>query len=304
MRVYKTPEIRNVAVVGHGASGKTSLVDALAFVAGTSKRHGSVKDGTALTDYTPDEIERKYSINLALAVAEWLDTKVNLIDTPGDLDFTGEALAGVHAADGAGGGLSATGGGGGGSEKGWDYCETQGIPRLFFVSLMDKEHADFERVYAPGKERLTPKVIPVEIPVGEGPDFHGIINLFSKKCHMYKKGTKAGEYEEVDVPPEHQARFERYSKELIERIAETDDTLLERYLGGEEIGRDEAIAAMKAGMAKGELFPLFCGAAELTYGLRALLAKVAEVVPAPLERPAVAAQRWGSAERVTLKAED
>src|ERR1043166_8529499 len=152
LRVYKTNEIRNVAVVGHGASGKTSLVDALAFVAGTSKRHGSVKDGTALTDYTPDEIERKYSINLALAVAEWLDTKLNLIDTPGYLDFTGEALAGVYAADSAVVVLSATGGVEVGTEKVWDYCETQGIPRLFFVSLMDKEHADFERVYGQVKE--------------------------------------------------------------------------------------------------------------------------------------------------------
>src|SRR5216110_1281868 len=262
MRVYKTPEIRNVAVVGHGASGKTSLVDALAFVAGTSKRHGSVKDGTALTDYTPDEIERKYSINLALAVAEWMDAKLNLIETPGYLDFTGEALAGVYAADGAVVVVSATGGVEVGTEKVWDYCEKRAIPRLFFVSLMDKEHADFEKVYRQVKERLTPKVIPVEIPVGEGPEFHGIINLFSKQCHMYKKGTKAGEYDEVDVPPEYRDRFERYSKELIERIAETDDTLLERYLGGEEIGRDEALAAMKAGMSKGELFPLFGGAAE------------------------------------------
>ncbi len=304
MRVYKTPEIRNVAVVGHGASGKTSLVDALAFVAGTSKRHGSVKDGTALTDYTPDEIERKYSINLALAVAEWMDAKLNLIDTPGYLDFTGEALAGVYAADGAVVVLSATGGVEVGTEKVWDYCEQREIPRLFFVSLMDKEHADFERVYTQVKERLTPKVIPVEIPVGEGPEFHGIINLFSKQCHMYKKGTKAGEYEEVDVPPEYRDRFERYSKELIERIAETDDTLLERYLGGGEIGRDEAIAAMKAGMLKGELFPLFCGAAELTYGTRALLSKLVELIPAPNERPPVEAQRWGSAERVTLKPED
>src|SRR5256884_317184 len=279
MRVYKTPEIRNVAVVGHGASGKTSLVDALAFVAGTSKRHGAVKDGTALTDYTPDEIERKYSINLALAVAEWMDTKLNLIDTPGYLDFTGEALAGVYAADGAVVVVSATGGVEVGTEKVWDYCEGRGIPRLFFVSLMDKEHAGFERVYEQIKRQLTPKVIPVEIPVGEGPDFHGIINLFSKKCHLYKKGTKAGEYEEVDVPEEYRERFDRYSKELIERIAETDDTLLERYLGGEEIGRDEAIAAMKAGMAHGELFPLFCGAAELTYGTRALLSKMEELFP-------------------------
>ena len=304
MRVYKTSEIRNVAVVGHGACGKTSLVDALAFVAGTSKRHGSVKDGTALTDYTADEIERKYSINLAMAVAEWLDTKVNLIDTPGYLDFTGDALAGVWAADGAVVVVPATAGVEVGTEKVWDYCEHRGLPRMFFVSLMDKEHADFEKVYRSIKDRLTPKVIPVEIPVGEGPAFHGIINLFSKKCHLYKKGTKAGEYDEVDVPAEYQDRFAKYSQELIESIAATDDALLERYLGGEEIGRDEAIRAMKAGMAKGELFPLFCGAAELTYGTRALLAKLVELMPAPAERPPIEGQRWGSADRITLKPDD
>src|SRR6266550_3865183 len=304
MRVYKTPEIRNVAVVGHGASGKTSLVDALAFVAGTSKRHGSVKDGTALTDYTADEIERKYSINLALGVAEWMETKVNLIDTPGYLDFTGEALAGVYAADGAVVVVSATGGVEVGTEKVWDYAEQRGVPRMFFVSLMDKEHADFEKVYHQIKDRLTAKVIPVEIPVGEGPEFHGIINLFSKKCHLYKKGTKAGEYEEVDVPPEYRDRFERYSKELIERIAETDETLLEHYLGGQEITRDEALAAMKAGMLKGELFPLFCGAAELTYGTRALLTKMVELCPSPAERPPVEGQKWGSAEKVLLQPDD
>ena len=304
MRVYKTAEIRNVAVVGHGASGKTSLVDALAFVAGTSKRHGSVKDGTALTDYTPDEIERKYSINLALGVAEWMETKLNLIDTPGYLDFTGDALAGVHAADAAVVVVSATGGVEVGTEKVWDYCEQRAIPRLFFVSLMDKEHANFERVYQQIKATLTPKVIPVEIPVGEGPEFHGIVNLFSRKCHLYKKGTKTGEYDEGDVPAEYAERFEQYAKELTERIAETDDTLLERYLGGEEIGRDEAIAAMKAGMARGELYPLFCGAAELTYGTRALLSKMVELFPHPGERPPVEAHKWGSAEKVTLPADD
>src|SRR5437879_2081431 len=304
MRVYKTPEIRNVAVVGHGACGKTSLVDALAFVAGTSKRHGSVKDGTALTDYTPDEIERKYSINLALAVAEWMDTKLNVIDTPGYLDFTGDALAGVWATDGAVVVLAATAGVEVGTEKVWDYCEQRGLPRIFFVSLMDKEHADFEKVFEQIKARLTTKVIPVEIPVGEGPDFHGIINLFSKKCHLYKKGTKAGEYEEIDVPPEYQARFDKYSQALIESIAATDDTLLERYLGGEEIGRDEAIKAMKAGMQKGEIFPLFCGSAELTYGTRALLSKMVELLPSPADRPPVEAQKWGGADRLQLGPDD
>src|SRR5689334_19347442 len=304
MRVYKTPEIRNVAVVGHGASGKTSLVDALAFVAGTSKRHGSVKDGTALTDYTADEIERKYSINLALAVAEWMDTKINLIDTPGYLDFTGDALAGVYAADSAVVVLSATAGVEVGTEKVWDYCERRALPRLFFVSLMDKEHANFERVFDQIKERLTTKVIPVEIPVGEGLEFHGIINLFSKQAHLYKKGTKAGEYDEVDVPDEYKDRFVKYSQGLIESIAATDDTLLERYLGGEEIGRDEAIKAMKAGMARGELFPLFCGAAELTYGTKALLSKMVELLPSPKDMPPVGGQVWGNAQAVTCPPTD
>jgi len=304
MRIYKTSEIRNVAVVGHGASGKTSLVDALAFVAGTSKRHGSVKDGTALTDYTADEIERKYSINLALAVAEWMETKLNLVDTPGYLDFTGDALAGVWAADGAVVVVSATAGVEVGTEKVWDYCEQRHVPRMFFVSLMDKEHADFEKVFGSIKGRLTAKVIPVEIPVGEGPAFHGIINLFSKKCHLYKKGTKTGEYDEVDVPPEYQERFTKYSQELIESIAATDDALLERYLGGEEIGRDEAIRAMKAGMARGELYPLFCGAAELTYGTRALLSKMVELLPSPAERPEVTAETWGKVQQITLQPVD
>lgn len=290
MRVYPADAIRNVAVVGHGASGKTTLVDALAFVAGSSKRHGSVTEGTSLTDYTEEEIARQYSINLALAYAEWMDTKVNLIDTPGYLDFTGDALAGVWAADAT---LLVVGGASGvevGTEKVWEYAERRGIPRMFFVSMLDKEHADFEKVYQDIKEHLTGKVIPIEIPVGEGPDFHGIVNLFSQKCHMYKSGTKTGEYDEVDVPPEYRERFERYSQELIETIATTNDDLLERYLGGEEISRDEAIAAMKKGMAAGELHPLLCGSATLTYGMRALLTKLVQLVPPPTERPAIEAE--------------
>jgi elongation factor G len=304
MRVHATREIRNVAVLGHGASGKTSLIDALAFVASSSKRHGSVKDGSALTDYTPDEIERKYSINLAIAVAEWMDAKINLIDTPGYLDFTGEALAGVYAADAALIVLSATAGVEVGTEKVWEYCEQRGLPRMLCVSLMDKEHADFEKVFQQIKDRLTPKVIPVEIPVGEGPAFHGIINLFSKECHFYKKGTKAGEYDQVPVPAEYQGRLDTYTQELIEAIAATDDSLLEHYLAGQEVTRDEAIAAMKAGMARGELVPMFCVSGELTYGTRALLTKMVELFPSPDERPPFEAQKWGSAQKVSVSAQD
>ncbi|MBI4419920.1 MAG: elongation factor G, partial [Gemmatimonadetes bacterium] len=294
--------IRNVAVLGHGASGKTSLVDSLAFVAGTSKRHGSVKDGTALTDYTPDEIERQYSINLALAYAEWKDTKLNLVDTPGYLDFSGDALAGAHAADAALIVVSATAGVEVGTELVNDYATQRALPRLFFVSLIDKEHADFDKVFRAIKDRLTPKVIPIEIPIGEGPTFHGIVNLFTRKAHLYKKGTKTGEYDEAEVPAEVKDRYQQYEQELVETVATTDDALLERYLGGEEIKPAELLAAMHAGVAKGELCPLLCGAGELTYGMRALLDALVDLAPAPTERPPLEVKTWGELEPLVLKA--
>ena len=283
MREYSSSEIRNVAVVGHGASGKTTLVDALAFVSGASRRHGSVKDGTALTDYAPEETERGYSINLGCAHAEWMDNKINLIDTPGYLDFQGDAVAGLAAADGALVVISATGGVEVGTEKMFREAISRADPVLFVVSLMDKEHASFDRIYQQIKDRLTSKVIPVEVPIGEGAEFRGVLNLFSKKAHLYRKGTKNGEYEETDVPADQQATFEKYYQDLIETIAATDDSLLERYLEGSEIGRDEAIAAMKEGMKRGELFPLFVVSAELTFGMRALLTKVVELMPSAYE---------------------
>jgi elongation factor G len=279
MREYGSAEIRNVAVVGHGASGKTTLVDALAFVSGASKRHGAIKEGTALTDFTPEEIDRKYSINLGCAYAEWMDAKINLIDAPGYADFLGDAIAGLAAADGALVVVSAAAGVEVGTEVMFREAVARKDPVLFVVSMMDKEHASFERAYDSIKARLTTNVIPVEVPIGEGASFRGVLNLFSKKAHLYKKGTKAGEYDEVDVPADQKALFDKYYQELIETIASTDDAMLERYLEGTEIGRDEAIAAMKEGMKKGDLFPLFCVSAEQTFGTRALLTKIVELMP-------------------------
>ncbi|HTK48505.1 MAG TPA: elongation factor G [Gemmatimonadaceae bacterium] len=279
MREYRGSEIRNIAVVGHGASGKTSLVDALAFVSGSSKRHGSIGDGTTLTDSAPEEIERGYSINLGCAFAEWMDTKINLIDTPGFLDFQGDALAGLAAADGALCVVGATSGVEVGTERMFQEAVSRGDPVLFVVSMMDKENADFDRIYQQIKTRLTAKVIPIEVPVGEGPDFHGIVNLFDKRAHVYARGTRTGAYEETDVPAEVQPQFDRYYAELIETIAATDDSLLERYLDGGEISRDEAIRAMKDAMKRMELFPLFCVSSTLNYGTRAVLSTIVELMP-------------------------
>ena len=280
MREYLGSEIRNIAVVGHGGSGKTSLVDALAFVSGTSKRHGTIGDGSSLTDTAPEELERGYSINLGCAYAECqMDSKINLLDTPGFLDFQGDAIAGLAAADGALCVIGATSGVEVGTERMFREAVSRRDPVLFVVTMMDKEHADFDAIYQQIKSRLTSKVIPIEVPVGQGADFHGIVNLFDKKAHVYSRGAKSGAYEETDVPPEVQPQFDKYYNELIETIAATDDTLLERYLNGEQISRDEAIAAMKDAMKRTELFPLFCVSSTLNYGTRAVLSTIVELMP-------------------------
>ncbi|MEN8373945.1 MAG: elongation factor G [Gemmatimonadota bacterium] len=303
-REYATENIRNVVVLGHGGSGKTSLVDALCFVAGSTRRHGSTKEGTAHTMYTPEELDHGISLQTTPAFAEWQGTKINLLDTPGYLDFAAEAMAATRVADGAVMVLGATTGVEVGTERTWVYCKERGLPRVFFVSQMDKEHADFDKVYREIKEHLTDKVIPVEIPIGAGDDFRGIINLFSGRAHMYKPNSASGEYEEADVPEELQSKFEEWRTELIETIATTDDTLLEHYLEGEEISRDEAIEAMKAAMAAGDACPLFCGAPEKTWGTRALLSKLVQLVPSPSEALHETAKRANVDQEIELAGTD
>ncbi len=288
MKVYGSDAIRNVAFVGHGSSGKTTLVDALAFVSGSSRRHGNIKDGTTLTDYSPDEIERKHSISLGMGFAEWMDTKLNLIDTPGYLDFFGEAVTGLHSADAAVVVLNGTSGVEVGTEKVWEVCDQIHLPRILFVSQMDRERADFERVFDNVKAHLSHKVVPVEIPVGNGLGFHGIINLFTRQTQFYKKGTKTGDYDEVPLPDEYKDTFTKYDQQLTEAIATTDDVLLEQYLAGEEIPRPRLVATMKKAMMAGEIVPMFVGSPELTYGMRALLTEMVELLPSPVEVPAPA----------------
>lgn len=302
-RVYPTERIRNVVVLGHGGSGKTSLVEALCFVSGTAKRHGTVKEGNTLTMHSPEELAHGISLQASPAYAEWKDAKINLLDTPGYLDFAGEVLSATRVADGAVLVLGATTGVEVGTERVWEYCSNRGIPRLFFVSGMDREHADFEQVYRDIKMHLTEKVIPVEIPVGSGEDFRGIINLFSGKAHLYEPNT-AGEYREEEIPEEYREKYEQWRQELLESIATTDDTLLEHYLEGAEITREESLEAMKGGMMRGELFPLFCGAPEKTWGTRALLSKLVELVPHPGEMPREIATRAGAEEQIELACAD
>ncbi len=290
---FTTDRIRNVVVVGHGGSGKTTLIDACCYTSGTSRRQGVVDDGTALTMFTPEETSHGISMNVAVAHAAWMDSKINFIDTPGYLDFLGETRAGVRVGDGAIVCLSAVNGVEVGTERVWDLVQERRLPAILFVSMMDRQNADFDRVYQDVREHLTPKAIPVEVPIGAGDDFRGIVNLFSDKAHFYHENTQTGSYDEEDVPAGLQAIVDRYYDDLIETIASTDDTLLEHYLEGDTITRDEAVHALKQAMLRGDLYPVFCGAPTRTWGARALLSKLVELMPSPQERPAELAQGRG-----------
>jgi elongation factor G len=298
-KAYPSERIRNVVILGHGGSGKTTLVDGLCFATGTARRHGSVKDGTALTMYTEEEIAHGISVQCSVAHAEWDGVKVNLLDTPGYLDFTGDAVAATRVADGAVIVLGATAGVEVGTEKVWEYCEPRGIPRLFFVSMMDKEHSAFDKVVDEIRRHLTPHAYPAELPIGEGEDFRGIVNLFTGRARIF-----ASNKDEEEIPEELRERANELRQELFEAIAATNDELLERYLEGGEITTDEALAALKTAMLGGELFPVFCGAAEKLEGMRTLLKALVKIVPSPVEAPHELAQRPGLDLVVELKGED
>ena len=301
---YTTDKIRNVAVLGHSGAGKTSLIDALCYTTGSSRRKGNAGEGSALTMYTPEEEAHGISLQCTPAFCEYSGVKINLLDTPGFMDFVGDTLAAIRVADSAVIVVSATSGVEVGTQTVWEYAEDRGIPRFFFVSMMDKDHASFERVYQDIKARLTEKVVAVEIPIGEGPDFRGIINLFSERAHMYKAGTEKGEYDGVDVPEALQAKVDEWETELQETLATTDEALLDRYLEEGKITREEAITAMHNGVASGDIVPLFCGSAEHSYGMQELVKKLVELCPSPEESGGETAQRAGMEEEMHLSPAD
>lgn len=283
---FTTDRLRNVVVVGHGGAGKTTLVDACCHTSGTSRRHGSSADGTALTMFTPEENSHGISMNVCVAHAVWSDTKINFIDTPGYLDFLGETRAGIRVADGAVCVISGPNGVEVGTERVWDLLEERHLPTLIFVSMMDRQNVDFERIFQDVREHLTPRVIPVEVPIGSGESFRGIINLFTERAQLVKPGADADQFEETEIPEEYREIEQRYYQELIETIASTDDRMLEHYLEGDTISREEALHALKQAMLRGDLVPLFVGAPSEEWGVRTLLTAIVELMPSPQERPA------------------
>ncbi len=306
MKNYESKDIRNVAVLGHGSCGKTSLTGALGFASGSSKRLGSVDEGNSLTDFSEDEIERKISINLSVAFAEWNKAKINLIDTPGYLDFIGDAYASVRAADCALIVVHAVSGVEIGTEMMFRLVAGRKMPTAIFINMIDKEHADFEKVFNQIRESFDGHFVPLSIPMGLGDKFHGVVDVVRRKACPAEAGTQRGEFKTQDVPADMADEVEAAYKEFIESVAEMDESLMEKYFAEEPLSDAEIFAALRKGVAERSIIPVFCGSAVKTYGVRQLLDGLAEIMPDPTmmpPRPAVKAE-GGQEVQIELKGSD
>ncbi|MBQ4042449.1 MAG: elongation factor G, partial [Clostridia bacterium] len=275
-----TKSIRNVALLGHGGSGKTTLAEAMLYGSGTTDRFGRTPDGTTVCDYDTEEIRRGFSLSLATANLEWNDIKINLLDTPGYLDFSGEVLQGVRVADA---GVIVVDGKAGlevGAELAWDYVSEAGIPRAFFVNKCDDPDANFNAVFNDLHDKFGTALCPVFVPIRTDKNII-MIDLISMKAYRY---NEKGKREELMMRDEWVDLAASYKDILNEALAGTSEELMEKYFEGEEITRDEAVLALHEGIIAGSIVPVYCGAATKMWGVYALMDAIAESFPRPTAR--------------------
>ena len=277
MKSYSTEKIRNLALVGHSSSGKTSVCEALLFKSGVTNRLGKVDDGNTVTDFEKEEISRKVSISTATAVTSWKDFKINLIDTPGYFDFSG-----LRASEAALVVLDAQNSIEVGAEKVLKYTESIELPRIIFVNKMDKENVNFAKVVSDLHIKFGKKVIPFTLALGEGENFKGIIDVLNKKAYEYKG------FERVEVPiPE--IRIEEVNHvydTIVEVVAETDDELMEKFFNEEEFSHEEFLKGVTSALLNGSAVPLICGSATTGAGIDMLLDVITDYMPAPDDKRA------------------
>ncbi|HKH06565.1 MAG TPA: elongation factor G [Acidimicrobiales bacterium] len=280
MERYATDRIRNVALVGHGGAGKTSLTEALLHRAGASPRLGRVEDGTTTSDFTPEERKRGLSLSLAVAPFTWRDHKVNLLDTPGYADFLGDVAAALRVADLAVFVVSAVDGVEPQTEVAWRMAADLRLPRLVFVNKLDRERANYEATLAQLRDRLGPGIAPLELPLGEEAVFRGIADLLTDTAHVYVDGVPHTE----PIPDDMEEDEKAVHDTLVEGIVVGDDGLLERYLDGEELSLEELERALHDGIAAANVFPVVVGSATREVGIDRLADFLVEIGPSPLDR--------------------
>ena len=274
--------IRNVALVGHRGSGKTSLHEALLFEAGAINRMGSVVDGTTTSDTDPDEKARQMSITAAMATFEWQERKVNLIDTPGDSSFIADALGALRVCESAVFVINAVMGVEVHANRLWQRAAELDLARLVFVNMLDRERADFFRTLDSLKSAFGQHVVATEIPIGSEHEVRGVIDLVDMKAYEYE-GVARENCKEIPIPEELQAQAEEYREKLMDEVAENSDALMERYLEGEEISHEEIVTALKEGTNHGAIFPVTCGVATRNLGTNRLLDAIVEDLPSPVK---------------------
>jgi len=283
VKIYEGRNIRNVALVGHGDTGKTQLVSALLFSAGMVSRLGRVDDGTAVTDYDEEEIQRKFSISTSLAYAEWGKTKINFIDTPGFNIFLHETEAALMAVDSA---LALVHGVAGievQTEKTWGFCDKYGLPRALVINQMDRDRASFERALGALRETFGRQVIPVQLPMGEEKNFKGLIDLVRMKAAAYE-ANGSGKAKETEIPAELAEAAGKAHEALVEMVAEGNDELMEEFFEKGTIPEEDLVPGLKRAVAEKRIYPVLASAGLPNIGSESLMSFIGEYLPSPLER--------------------
>lgn len=290
MKEYTSEIIRNIAFVGHGGAGKTSLAEAALFTAGTTTRFGRVEEGNTVSDYHPDEIERQISINASLLFCDWKGMKINIVDTPGYTDFTGEVKSGLRVTDTAVVFLKAVEGIEVGTELVWQYSREMKNAAIFVVNKIDNENADFAKAVHAAREQFTHDLIPVQFPLQQGLPFDSIVDLLKMKLLKFNRDGK-GRYAEVDIPSEAAQKAADMREQLIEQIAETDEKLLDAFFTNGTLTEQEMKNGLRTGIRARKIFPLLCAAGSHNIGVASLLDFIGEYCPAPVEMEACRRRR-------------
>ena len=279
MKDYTISNLRNVGIIGHSSSGKTSLAEALLFYSNTIDRLGKVEDGTTISDFDQEEKKRNISLSTSVLPLEWKKIKINLVDIPGYFDFVGESIEGMRAVDVATIVISGADGVQVGTEKAWDYCDKIKLPRTFFINKLDREHSNFDTVLDQLKDKFGISVVPIQYPIGNEEDFRGIINVITKRARIFNPTTKKMEVGEV--PIELIDKVDECKQMIMEAVAETDEELLEKYFNDGELSDLEIYEGLINGCASGEIAPVMCGSATKVIGMGTLLEDIVECFPSP-----------------------
>lgn len=300
---FRPEKIHTVGIFGHGGCGKTTLTESLLMTAKAISRAGRVEDGNTISDFDPDEQKRQMSINLAVAPVEWDDDHINLIDAPGYADFVSEVAAGMRVVDGAIIVMDAAGGVEVGTETAWEAAVAAKVPRIIFVNKLDRENANFFQTVEQAQELLDEAVIPMQIPIGSQRDFKGIISLRRQRAWLISD-KHDGSFVEADIPPELEGVEQEWREKLIDKIAATNDDLIEKYLegGADALTSEELQRGLRAGIANGTIVPVFCGSATQYAGTSQLLDGILDSIPSAA-RKTIQSTDAQSGQPVTLKAE-